>query len=67
MDLNKQPEEKYFWTKMWGKKFLIFSAFLIVLTTIGVIFFDETDDEEINLLEVQNPYAVDTLENDSIK
>jgi len=29
---------------MFGKKFVIFSIFIIVLTGIGIIFFDQSDD-----------------------
>lgn len=67
MELNREPGEKYFWSKLWGKKFLIFSAFLIILTTIGVIFLDQTDNSDFNPLNIQTPHQADTVKIDPSK
>lgn len=52
-------------TGVWGKKFIIFSIFLIAIAAVAVIFFDKSEKKPFNLL---NPSGVvDTTKSEPIK
>ncbi len=42
---NQNTDHSLLTTRMFGKKFLIFSVIVVILTGIGVLFFDQTDDD----------------------
>lgn len=44
---------------VFGRKFIIFGIIVIALTTVGVVFFDNTDDESFNLMDI-NPIDTTT-------
>jgi hypothetical protein len=51
--------------KIWGNKFIIFSFFLIVAATIGLVFFDETP---ANAPDPMNPASlIDTSKPKPVK
>ena len=59
----------FFFQNWWGRRFVIFSAIVVILAFIGLLMFDKTDDKSFKLLH--NPYvdrdSVSGEEPDSLK
>ncbi len=66
--MNTEPNRSLITTRIFGKKFIGFSIFIIILTGLGVIFFDHSDDSKIPgfFLNMQNDSSTVVTESDSV-
>jgi len=65
--MNTEPNRSLITTRIFGKKFVGFSIFIILLTGIGVFFFDQSDDSQIpGLFNMQIDSSTVVTESDSL-
>jgi hypothetical protein len=53
--------------RMWGRKWTLISAIIIIITGIGLYFFDNTDDSQYDPMDARPPAFKDTSSRGPIK
>lgn len=64
---QEDQQEPFLLGRMWGRKWTIISAIIIIVTGIGLYFFDNTDDSQYDPMDVRPPAFKDTTKQGPVK
>jgi len=52
---DQKNEAPFLMGRMWGRRWIFFSLFVIILTGVAIYFFDQTDDSKFTPLDARPP------------
>lgn len=52
---DQKNEAPFLMGRMWGRRWVLISLFIIILTGVAIYFFDQTDDSKFKPLDARPP------------